>query len=239
MACDRSATSSLARTLGTWSRWGAEPRLSRASGRQGQPTPAAGAAATSTWPVRSARAASTWSMPPPSPSAHTRSPDRLPSSGMSNAVSRPANDSAMIRVVVGRDGHALGEVDAVRHLPGRPVGRHQGDDARLGRGAAEEVEVGAVQVDVAAAVDHDLVPAVPGRRGGVGVGDHRAVGLLGEQALPGDQEPAVGEEVDRPSEPGRPGGHDLAVPVEVHGDDLPGPQWANHSRPSCQHGDST
>jgi len=50
--------------------------------------------------------------------------------------------------------------------------RDELDVAGLGRLTACEVEVRAVDVDVAALVHDDLVPALPG------VGDHRPVGLL-------------------------------------------------------------
>ena len=81
------------------------------------------------------------------------------------------------RGVVGRDDHAVGELDAVGDLAGRAVRCDQGDDARLRRLAGPEVEAQAVEVDVAAAVDDDLVPAVAGDAAQVDVAHHRPVGL--------------------------------------------------------------
>src|SRR5262252_8831984 len=76
------------------------------------------------------------------------------------------------RPVVGGDDHAVGELDVARDLAPFAVRRAALDVAALGRLTTGEVEVRAVEVDVAAAVHDDLVRALPG------VGGHRPVGLL-------------------------------------------------------------
>ena len=101
----------------------------------------------------------------PRPSANTRRPDSPPSASMSNAVSRPANDSEMISVrPSGVMSHAVGELDVVGDLAQLPVRRDELDVARLGRrtGGDEVVEVRAVDVGVAARVHDDLVRPLPG-----------------------------------------------------------------------------
>ena len=83
---------------------------------------------------------------------------------MSNAVSRPANDSATISVELsGVTTMPLGNCDPVGDLADRAIGRDQRDDPGRELAAAHEVEADAVDVDVAATVDDDLVPAVLAR----------------------------------------------------------------------------
>src|SRR5580693_3766589 len=76
------------------------------------------------------------------------------------------------RPVVGRNDHAVRELDVVRNLAQVAVGREELDVAGLGCLATREVEVRAVEVDVAARVHDDLVRLL------LGDGDHRPVGLL-------------------------------------------------------------
>ena len=104
------------------------------------------------------------------PSAQTRRFVRLPSAVMSNAVRRPANDSAddQSRVVRAHD-HAVRELDAVGDLAGLSVWRDQRDDPWLRRLPAHEVESHAVHVDVGATIHDDLVPAVAGQVTEIGV----------------------------------------------------------------------
>ena len=87
----------------------------------------------------------------PSPSAHTRRPTSLPSScdverGQPSGE-RLGDDQGG---AVGRHDHAVGEVDVAGDLAGGPVRCDKVDPAGLRCAAAEEVEVGAVDVDVAA-----------------------------------------------------------------------------------------
>src|SRR5438105_9798799 len=60
--------------------------------------------------------------------------------------------------IVGGDNHPVGKVDVAGHAASRPIGSYQRDDPGLGRCAAQEVKGEAVDVDVAATVDNDLVP---------------------------------------------------------------------------------
>jgi hypothetical protein len=76
-------------------------------------------------------------------------------------------------------------------LAGRAVRGDQGDDAGSGRLASEEAELNAVDVVVAAAVHHDLVPAKAGDPAEVGVPDHRSVRLPAQQLLARDQQAAI------------------------------------------------
>ena len=94
------------------------------------------------------------------------------------------------RPAVRGDDHAIGELDVARDLAQLAVRRDHLDVARLGRAAADEVEIGAVDVDVAAAVHDDLVRVL------LGDGDHRPVGLLPLQLGPRGQQPAVGQPPD-------------------------------------------
>ena len=101
---------------------------------------------------------------------------------MSNAVSRPANDSATISVGPSgvtpcRSGTAMSSATCRTRRPGSTSAMIAG----LRRAAAEEVEAGAVEVDVAAPVDDDLVPAVLGDPGRSAWRTMRAVGLLAQQ----------------------------------------------------------
>ena len=91
-----------------------------------------------------------------------------------------------------------------------------------GRRPAEVEIAAAVDVDVAAAVDDELVP-VAGEVAQVGVRDDGAIGLEAVSPCAGDEQPAVRQPVDRPAEAAWPVGDDLAVAVEVDGDDLVGP----------------
>ena len=124
------------------------------------------------------------------------------------------------RRVVRRDDHPVRELDTVRHLSRRAVGRDQRDDPRLGRLAAQEVEAEPVDVDVAAAVDDDLVPAVVGHLARVGMSHRGPVGLATRELRAGHEEAAVGQPVDGPPETGRALSDDLAVAVQVDRDDL-------------------
>src|SRR5919204_375024 len=125
------------------------------------------------------------------------------------------------RRVVGRHRHAVRKRDPLRHLACRAVRRDQHDDPRLEVLLAEP-EADGVQIDVAAAVDHDLIPAVRAETAQVGVPHHGSVGLPAHQLLARHEKAAVVKPVDRPPEPRRAFGDDLAPTVEVEGDDLPG-----------------
>jgi hypothetical protein len=82
---------------------------------------------------------------------------------------------------------------------------------RLGGTAPDEVEVGAVEVDVAGRVDDELVPAL----GAMAYGG--AVRLDPSEFLTGDQEPAVGQPVDGPTHAGAARSDHLASTVHVDG----------------------
>ena len=73
--------------------------------------------------------------------------------------------------IVGRYGHAVGEGDAVGHLPKPAIGRQHSDS-----GAA-------VAIDIAAAVHDNLVPAHAGRTMQVGMGQ-AVEGEVGEISFP-------------------------------------------------------
>ena len=164
----------------------------------------------------------------PIPSAQTRRFDSVPSSAMSKAVRRAANDSATIeRLVVRRDDHAVREGDLARDLACLAVGRDERDLAEC-LAAREhlvelgEVEVDRVDVDVAASVDGQLAPAV--RR------DVAEIGVRGRatrRARPGSAPAPVtsirpsGKPVRRPAEPVGPFSDHFAVAVEIDGNDLP------------------
>ena len=135
-------------------------------------------------------------MPSPVTSAQTRRFERLPSSAMSKAVSRAANDSATISV-------PLSGVTAMPFGNARPsatsravaVGRDQRDlarrlAAREDLAEVREVEVERVDVDVAAPVDGQLAPAVRRDVPQVGVADPRAIGLDADQLGAGDEHAA-------------------------------------------------
>ena len=74
------------------------------------------------------------------------------------------------RRVVGRDGHAIGEGDAVGDLSHDASGADERDDS-----------LAAVDVGVAAAVHDDLVPGAAGKTAQVGMGHERPVGLLTQE----------------------------------------------------------
>jgi hypothetical protein len=97
------------------------------------------------------------------------------------------------RRVVRGDRHAVGERDPLRDPPDPAVRGDQGDEP--GRLTLAGMEVGAaVDVDVAAAVDHQLVE-VGVERTQVGVVDQGPVGLLAQQPPLGPghhQQPPVG-----------------------------------------------
>src|SRR4029453_11495259 len=67
--------------------------------------------------------------------------------------------------VVGGDGHAVGEGQVLGDPPDGAVGGGQHDVPRRRRLAGHHVEADAVDIGVAAAVDHDVVPALPARVG--------------------------------------------------------------------------
>ena len=121
------------------------------------------------------------------------------------------------RPVVRGDDHAVGEGDVTGDLPQLPVGREELDVAGRGRLPAGEVEVRAVEVDVAAPVHDDLVRLLPGN------GDQRPVRLLAAQLVPGHQQPAAGQPVDRiPHRLDRaPRRGDFRLAVHADGHDLP------------------
>ncbi len=142
---------------------------------------------------------------------------------MVNAVSRPATDSATTSVEPsGVMSMPFGKVDVVGDLADGPVGGDQGDEARFGELAGQEVgRVGTVDVDVAALlVDDDLVPVLPRHRTQVCVFDERPVRLLPHERLTRDEQSPVGQPVDRPAQALSPGRHHLAVPLEIGRDDL-------------------
>ncbi len=94
------------------------------------------------------------------------------------------------RRVVRRDRHAVREHDVVSDLTRNPIGRHErdrsGPEVLLTEGEADFVDV-----DVAAAVDGDLVPALA-ERAEIGVGDKRSVGLAAQEpVVAGHQQPAI------------------------------------------------
>ena len=179
----------------------------------------------------------------PSPrSAHTRRFDRPPSAAMSNAVSLLAvglGDDQ--RRVVGRDGHAVGERDAVGHLPSRAVGRDQRDDPG-GELAAREVEADAVDVGVAATVDDDLVPRRDResrlRSAWVTSEPSGSRRRSSPSRRRDDQQPPVGQPVDAHRKRRRRERPPRSCPSRSTAMISCAPQSENHSRPSCQRGDS-
>ena len=175
----------------------------------------------------------------PMPSAQTRRFDRLPSAAMSKAVRRPANDSETISVgVVGRDHHAVRELDAVDHLPRRAVGRHEGDHPRL-RPAGTEGEADAVDVDVAPAVDDDLVPAEVDRAPRSACRTIAPSGSRRSSSSPVTRRrPSGSQSIDQPR-PAGPAPTTSLLPSRSTATISPVPQWANQRRSSCQRGDST
>ena len=152
-------------------------------------------------------------------SAQTRRFDRLPSASMSNAVSRPANDSATISVALsGVTTMPFGNEMRVGHLPYRPVRCDQHDHP--GRIAVGRLEVApAVHVHVPAPVDHDLVPVVR-QPAEVGVRHLEPSGSWRMRPSPvSSSRPSGSHAIDHPR-PGGPAPDDLAGAVEIDGDDL-------------------
>jgi hypothetical protein len=94
------------------------------------------------------------------------------------------------------------------------------------RAAAGEVEFDAVHIDVAAAVDHDLVAGSteravqPGHSGQIGMLHERATRLAPQQRLARDQQAAVGQPRDGPAHVRPARRDDLAVAGEVDSEDL-------------------
>ena len=129
--------------------------------------------------------------------------------------SRPANDSDTTSVEPsGVTTMPLGNWMSLGDPAVRPVRRDEVDPAGLRGRAAGEVEVGAVDVDVAARVDDDLVGAVVAQCVAGPSGSRRVTDS------PGGDQAAVGQPVDRPAHEGRAVRHHLGVPVEVDGHDL-------------------
>ena len=121
--------------------------------------------------------------------------------------------------VVGGHRHPVGELDVVGHLPHRAVGCHQEHETRLDLLPCYRVEAGPVDVDVAAAVGHDVVPA---RLAEVRVRDQRPVGLPAQQPPVGgrdDHQPPVREPGGAQRQRLHPRDH-LAATGEIDGDDL-------------------
>ena len=85
-------------------------------------------------------------------------------------------------------------------------------------------EADAVDVDVAAAVDDDLVPGAVGEAAQVGMGHQRRRRARDAERDPlGPRPPAVGRRGSQSMQNGRPNGrphHDFALAVELDGDDL-------------------
>ena len=178
--------------------------------------------------VHTAPSASRQIPSPPSPSsAHTRrSRESRRRASTSNAVSRPANDSAQIRVEPsGVTTIPFGNCEPVGDLADLAVGRDQRDQARRELAAAHEVEVDRVDVGVTAAVDHDLVPAsaaMSAVRSAWVTSEPSASRRRSASGAADDQQPAVGEPVDRDRDrrPSCTSAIDLAVAVEVDREDL-------------------
>ena len=143
--------------------------------------------------------------------------------------------------VVRRDHHPVRKVDLGGDATSPSVGSYQRDDPGFGRRTAEEIESEAIDVDVAATVDHDLVPVVVRHGAEVGMHDHRPVRLLPQQLETGDKKPAVRQPVNRPTQTGRAVRDNLTAAIESRSTATtsPVPQWANQSRSSCHRGDST
>ena len=81
------------------------------------------------------------------------------------------------------DGHAVGEGEPLGDHPRRAVDVDEGDQPGCEL-STREVEADAVDVGVAAAVGHDVVPAAARDRRQVGVRDERAVGFAPQQPPP-------------------------------------------------------
>src|SRR5215211_5265399 len=172
-------------------------------------------------PVQIAPSASMQIPSGPTPSAQTPRFQRPPSSAMSNAVSRPAKDSAMISVeLAGVTAMPLGERDPIGYPAHGPVRGNQSDDP--GGPPLTRLEVAAaVDVDVAAAVDDDLVEIVDAQAAQVGMAHQRTVGVPAHDPLARNEQAPVGKPVDRPPETRRALANDLRVALRVNGDDLP------------------
>ncbi len=108
----------------------------------------------------------------PSPrSAQTRLFARLPSASISKAVNLLACELGDDqRAVVGRYGHPVGKGNVIGHLPHRTLAGDKHDGARPEHLAGWRRCAPAIDVDVAAAIDDDLVPWIAGEGAKVGVG---------------------------------------------------------------------
>ena len=131
------------------------------------------------------------------------------------------------RGVVRRHNHAVRECQAVGDLAGLAVRRHQRDLPRRLPAPDDvvevrEVEVDRVDIDVAAAVDGHLAPAVWRDGAQLGVPDTGSVGLHPHQLGAGDEHASVREPVRRPAAPTAAFCHDLGVPLEVDSDHFVG-----------------
>ena len=111
--------------------------------------------------------------------------------------------------VVRTDRHPVREQQIVGDESGRAIRVHHGDDARPHRFARHHVEADAVDVDVVATVDHDLVPWSIHDRSELGVQRQRSVRLQSHEATIAagdDQQLAVRRPVEAERE--RPHGRD-------------------------------
>jgi len=126
------------------------------------------------------------------------------------------------RRVVGGHRHPIGEGDLIGDLTYFAFGGDERDDA--GRFSSARVELAAaVEVDVAAPVDDDLVEVADGETAGVDVFDKGPVRFQAEQARLGprdDQQPAVRQPIDRERDGGGHAGNQLAPAGAVDRNDL-------------------
>ena len=124
------------------------------------------------------------------------------------------------RRVVRRDDHAVREREITGDASNRAVGCDERDHSAARFATAEEVELDAVDVDVAAAVDNDLTATACAHVADVGVHHERTVGLAAQEGLAGDEQATVGEPVRRPAQSGPAGRDHFAVAVEIDGEHL-------------------
>jgi hypothetical protein len=115
------------------------------------------------------------------------------------------------RLVIRRDHHAVGEYQVACDLASRAVRGDQCDDAGCGRLAGEEAEADAVEVDVAPAIDHNLVPEI---------GEPAQVGSRRSSSLPVTSRRPSGSQSMAQPRPAGPWPVTRAVTVEVDCDDL-------------------